>query len=566
MTKLKLGGILLRKKIIDRKQLDAALADQKDTGDLLGLILIRKGIVSEDQLLKVLSEQLSIPYVKLKDAEIDPLAIKKVPAKFVSHYKIMPLKFDSDIDTLTVAASYPLGRLEDIKVFLGSEVNPVFALESEILAMIKKYYAVGAETVEGIISTTAQGAPSREDPAQELEDLEKMAEDASIIKLVNQIILDAHSKRATDIHIEPFRGRVKVRYRIDGILHNAHIPANIGRFFQSIVSRIKIMSNLNIVERRLPQDGRTVVKIGKDEFDLRISVLPTSEGESIVIRILPTTMLFSLKKLGLESKDLQIIENLITKPHGIIFVTGPTGSGKTTTLYASLKKIKNDENKIITLEDPIEYQLEGITQVQMISEIGLSFSKGLRSVLRHDPDIIMVGEVRDFETAELAIRVALTGHLIFSTLHTNDAPGGVTRLLDIGVEPYLLSSSVEAFIAQRLVRLICPECKEEDKDVVDEVKAEIKKETGASGFKFYRGKGCEACNFTGFKGRTAIYEILHIDKEIKKLILKRVFADQIKERAIKKGMRTLRNAGWQKVIDGFTTVNEVIRVTQAEEL
>lgn len=564
-TKFKLGETLFNRKLINQPQLEEALENRRKTGELVGLFLVRKGFLKEEQLLKVLSEHLSIPYVKLEEVEIDLMAVKKVPAKFVSHYNIMPVKFQQDLNTLTVASSYPLGRLDDIKVFLGCEVNPVFALERTILDMIKKYYAVGAETVEGIIDSNVYGEVESNEPPEDVDDLGNMAEDASIIKLVNQIILDAYSKRATDIHMEPFRGRVKVRYRIDGLLRDAHVPPHMGKLFHSIVSRIKIMSNLNIVERRLPQDGRTVVRIGKEEFDLRISILPTSEGESVVIRILPTKMLFSLKKLGLESKDLHIIESLILKPHGVIFVTGPTGSGKTTTLYASLRKIKSSSNKIITLEDPIEYQLEGITQVQMLSEIGLSFSKGLRSVLRHDPDIIMVGEVRDFETAELAIRVALTGHLIFSTIHTNDAPGGITRLLDIGVEPYLLSSSVEAFIAQRLVRLICPDCKEEDEDVVDEVKTEIYKAMGVSDVKFYKGAGCESCNFTGFKGRTAIYEILRIDRGIRKLILRRASADQIKEEAVKKGMRTLRSAGWQKVIDGVTSVNEVSRVTQKEE-
>ena len=359
---------------------------------------------------------------------------------------------------------------------------------------------------------------------------------------------------------------MNIRYRIDGVLYNASVPSDIGRFFQAIVSRIKIMSNLDIVERRLPQDGRAIVNVGKEEFDLRISVLPTPEGEGIVIRVLPARMLFSLKKLGLEPKDLEILEKLIEKPHGIIFVTGPTGSGKTTTLYASLNKIKSTRNKIITIEDPIEYELEGITQVQIAAEVGLTFAQGLRSIFRHDPDIIMVGEVRDFETAELAIRVALTGHLVFSTLHTNDAAGAVNRLLDIGVEPYLVASSVEAFIAQRLVRLICPACKVEDKTVAQEIKLQIMKEMGAtSDVKIYKGEGCETCNFTGFKGRTAIYEILVVDRMIRELILKKASTDKMREKAIERGMRVLCLSGWGKVIKGLTTPAEVMRVTQVEE-
>ncbi len=562
---MKLGEMLINKKLITPQQLEIALREQRNSGELLGVILVNKGFLREEQFLETISEQLNIPYVRLKDITVEPLAIKKVPAKFAWHYNIIPIKFAADSNTLTIATSDPLRSLDDVKIFLRCRVNPVVASKSEIVEAIRKYYGVGAETVEGIIAARPKEPARAIEPSREIEDIEKLAGDASIIKLVNQIILEAHKRRATDIHIEPFRGKMNIRYRIDGVLYNANVPQDIGRFFQAIVSRIKIMSRLNIVERRLPQDGRAIVRIGKEEFDLRISILPTPEGEGVVIRILPTGMLFSLEKLGLESKDLEILERLIEKPYGIIFVTGPTGSGKTTTLYASLNKIKSTRNKIITVEDPIEYQLEGIIQVQIDPQIGLTFAQGLRSILRHDPDIIMVGEVRDFETAELAIRIALTGHLIFSTLHTNDAAGGVTRLLDIGVEPYLIASSVEAFIAQRLVRLICPVCKVEDKLVAEELKLQIMKETGISDVKIYKGEGCEACNFTGFKGRTAIYEILVVDRMVKELILRKVSTDEIRKKAIEQGMRTLRLSGWGKVIKGLTTPAEIMRVTQVEE-
>lgn len=562
---MKMGEMLVKKKLITPQQLETALKEQRRSGEVLGMILVKMGFLKEEQLLKVLSEQLNIPYVSLKDAVIDPSVIKKVPAKFAWHYNIIPIKFIADPNTLTIATCDPLRALDDVKVFLKCEVNPVLASRDEIVEMIRKYYGVGAETLEGIIAARAEEPARVMEPGREIEDIEKLAEDASIIKLVNQIILEAHQKRATDIHIEPFRGKMNIRYRIDGVLYNANVPPDMGRFFQAIISRIKIMSRLNIVERRLPQDGMVIVKRGKEEFDLRISILPTPEGESLVMRLLPTRMLFSLEKLGLESKDLEILDSLIKKPYGIIFVTGPTGSGKTTTLYASLNKIKSTKNKIITIEDPIEYELEGISQVQIAPEIGLTFAKGLRSMLRHDPDIMMVGEVRDFETAELAIRVALTGHLVFSTLHTNDAAGGVTRLLDIGVGPYLVASSVEAFIAQRLVRLICPTCKVEDKRFAEELKLQIMKETGISNVKIYKGVGCEVCNFTGFKGRTAIYEILVVDKAIKELILRKASTDEIKEKAVEQGMRTLRLSGWQKVVSGLTAPDEVLRVTQVEE-
>jgi len=562
---MKLEEVLTNRKLITPQQLEAALKEQRASGGPLGAVLIKKGFLREEQLLGILAEQLNIPCVSLKDITIDPAVIEKVPAKFAWHYNIIPIKWTTNPDVLTIAISEPLRSLDDVKIFLRCRVNPVLAAKGEITEMIGKYYGVGAETVEGIIAAGPKQPAAEAEPGSEVEDIEKLAGDASVIKLVNQIILEAHQKRASDIHIEPFRGKMNIRYRIDGVLYNASVPVDIGRFFQAIVSRIKIMSKLNIVERRLPQDGRAIVKIGKEEFDLRISILPTPEGESLVIRILPTKMLFSLEKLGLEPKELETLERLIGKPHGIIFVTGPTGSGKTTTLYTSLNKIKSTRNKIITIEDPIEYGLEGITQVQIAPEINLTFAQGLRSILRHDPDVIMIGEVRDFETAELAIRVALTGHLVFSTLHTNDAAGGITRLLDIGIEPYLIVSSVEAFIAQRLVRLICPECKVEDKTVTLDLKRQIMKEMGIADVKIYKGSGCQACNLTGFKERTAIYEILVFDRMIKELILKKASADEIRKKVIERGMRTLRLSGWGKVIKGLTTPAEVMRVTQVEE-
>lgn len=569
---MKLGKMLLNKKLITPQQLKIALKEQQKSGELLGRALVRMGYLREEQVLPVVSEQLNIPFVKLQDRTIEPLAVKKVPPKFAWHYKIIPIKYADG--KLTVATFDPLRSLNDVKMFLGYDVVPVLATENEIVKAIEKHYGVGAETIERIIAGAPKEAIAEEPALEKVEDIEKLAEDASVVKLVNQIILEAHQRRATDIHIESFRGKMGLRYRIDGVLYEANVPGDMVRLFPAIISRIKIMSRLNIVERRLPQDGRTVVKIGKEEFDLRISVIPTRYGEGIVIRILPTRMLFSLERLGLEPEDLKMLETLIKKPHGIIFVTGPTGSGKTTTLYACLNKVKSSKNKIITIEDPIEYELEGISQIQVLPEIGLTFAHALRSVLRHDPDIMMLGEVRDFETAELAIRIALTGHLIFSTVHTNDAAGGATRLLDIGIEPFLAASSVEAFIAQRLVRVICPKCKEKDTTVSAELKAQIIEEMSQQGklaglkesdIRFYRGRGCEACNSTGFKGRTAIYEILVVNKAIKELMLEKVSSDRIREEAVKQGMKTLRLSGWEKVIGGITTLDEVMRVTQIEE-
>jgi len=395
-------------------------------------------------------------------------------------------------------------------------------------------------------------------PAGATEDTEDLAEDASIIKFVNQILQQAYYDRATDIHIEPFENDLIVRYRIDGILYDATIPPTIKYFESAIISRIKIMANLNIAERRLPQDGRINIKVGNDDLDLRVSILPTPYGESVVIRLLTNKMLYSLKELGLSQSDLTILEEMIKKPHGIILVTGPTGSGKTTTLYACLSKINNKELKILTIEDPIEYHLNGITQIQVHPKIGLTFAAGLRSMLRHDPDVMMVGEVRDLETAEITIRVSLTGHLVFSTLHTNDAAGATTRLLDMGIEPYLVASSVECIIAQRLVRLICPECKHpiNDKKAIARLGGGISEDA-----QIYEGKGCDKCKFTGFRGRTAIYEFIMMNDEIRHLVLNHASADQIKKKAVAMGMVTLRQDGINKVLKGITTVGEVMRVS-----
>ena len=397
-----------------------------------------------------------------------------------------------------------------------------------------------------------------------VEDLEELAHEASVVKFVNQILLEAFQERATDIHIEPFEDELRIRYRIDGILYDVSIPPNVRQFRSAIVSRIKIMANLNITEKRLPQDGRIKVRVGENELDLRISILPTQFGEAVDIRLLSRRDMFlGLEKLGLLTSDMKILESMIKKPHGIILVTGPTGSGKTTSLYACLSKINDSEKKIITIEDPIEYQLRGIAQIQIFPKIGLTFSRGLRSMLRHDPDIMMVGEIRDLETAEIAIRVALTGHLVFSTVHTNDAASTVTRLINMGIEPYLISSSVICIIAQRLVRLVCPYCKKKVA-ITEDVVNQFESGSDSSSLKIFEGKGCEACRFTGYRGRTGIYEILVINEKIRELIDHKTAANKIKEKAITLGMRTLRQDGWEKIKMGLTTISEVLRVTQEE--
>ncbi|MBF0490987.1 MAG: type II/IV secretion system protein, partial [Candidatus Omnitrophica bacterium] len=426
--------------------------------------LVRHDILTDRQIIDVLSKRLNLPIVNLNTIEIPSHVIERVPVKFASFYEFIPIAIDGNQLKLAISTPLDVRVSDDIRVHLGFEPKEMLALKSDIKEALKKYYGFASETIDKILTKE----PKHKDQAHTqswVEDIEKKSEDPSVAKLVNQIILEAYQKRATDIHLEPYRDKVRLRYRIDGILIDGNLPPEAKIFLLPILSRIKIMSNLSITEKRLPQDGSTVVRTNDQDLDLRISTIPTPRGESMVIRILPTkSMRTTLESLGFNEHNAAKFRSLISKPHGIVFVTGPTGSGKTTTLYACLNELNRDEHKIITIEDPIEYEMEGITQIQINTRINFSFAEGLRSILRHDPDIIMVGEVRDLETAEIAIRTALTGHLVFSTLHTNDAASGISRLIDMGVEPYLIASSVEAFVAQRLVRLICPKCKVEDDD------------------------------------------------------------------------------------------------------
>ena len=560
-----IGQLLIDQGVITSQALEIGLREQKKTGDFICTALVKLGLAPEEKIFSVLSRQLNIPYVKLKDKDIDPLVIQKVPAKFASHYKIIPLEFKDN--NLIIAMTDPLDirTLDDIKLLLGVEVKGVLASEVEILEAIRKYYGVGAETLGQIISDKTS-TQDLEIEREKVEDLEELAEDASIIKFVNQILSEAIKERATDIHLEPFQNELRTRFRIDGVLYDINTPPTIKYFHPAIVSRVKIMADLNIAERRLPQDGRIKIKVENQELDLRVSVIPTIFGETVQIRILSSELFLDLEKLGLLPEDLKIIENVITRPHGIVFVTGPTGSGKSTTLYACLARINSSAIKIITIEDPVEYQLRGTNQIQVNPQIGFNFATALRHMLRHDPDVMMVGEVRDYETAEIAIRSALTGHLVFSTLHTNDASGAVTRLIDMGIEPFLVSSSLECLIAQRLVRLICPKCKipiKSKKEILDQMK-DI--EFDSQKIEFYTGAGCEECRLTGYRGRTGIYEILTVTEPIRELILSRTSSQQIKQKAIAQGMRTLRQDGLQKVLKGLTTFTEVMRVTQQEEL
>jgi type II secretory ATPase GspE/PulE/Tfp pilus assembly ATPase PilB-like protein len=552
-----LTSLFLEKGLVSEEQLVQALEEQKQQNRFFGNILVERGWLSSEQLMEVLSQHYGLPLVRLEEFPVDPKAVQQVPVKVALHFQAMPLALEHS--TLKVAISNPqdVRLLDELRLALQQRytIEAVLATPEEILQAIKRHYGVAAETVSRLLadrSTPTHGAgPAAEET---IEDIAQLASDASVMKLVNQLILEAHQRRATDIHLEPYRGKVRLRYRVDGLLHDVDVPPALRQFFPAILSRIKVLSNLNIVERRLPQDGRASVKVGQEKLDLRVSILPTPQGESVVIRILPSQMLLDLKDLGFREEDVRLLEAIIRKPTGLIFVTGPTGSGKSTTLYACLKTINTAERKIVTLEDPIEYELEGITQVQVNPAIGLSFAAGLRSMLRHDPNVMMVGEVRDVETAELAIRIALTGHLVFSTLHTNDAPGGITRLLEMGIDPYLIASSVECILAQRLVRVLCPHCRKEES-----------MPGLPSGGKAYRSQGCRACGHTGYRGRTAIYELLLMSQPIRELILQRASTVALRRAAIELGMRTMREDGLAKVEAGVTTLDEVLRVTQDEK-
>ncbi len=550
----KIGPWLVEQRLITQQQLDEALKQQTD-GQFLGTVLLSQGAAEPEALLKLLSEYYHMPFTRLKQMNAERKAIEQVPVKVAMHFKVMPLVLENSTLKVAIANPQDVRLLDELRLSLQERytIEPVLAAEIEILQALKQYYGIGVDTVNKLVGGKPQEQPQTGSSGEEtIEDIKQLADDASVVKLVNQLIVEAHSRRATDIHLEPYRGKVRLRYRIDGMLHGVDVPPNLRQLYPAIVSRIKVLSNLNIVERRLPQDGRASVKVGQEKLDLRIAILPTPVGESIVIRILPSQMLLRLQDLGFRGDDLSILSKTIQKPHGMVLITGPTGSGKTTTLYACLNTINAEERKIITIEDPIEYELEGVTQVQVNPAIGLTFAQGLRSMLRQDPDIMMVGEVRDMETAELATRIALTGHLVFSTVHTNDAASALMRFIDMGIDPFLIASSVECVMAQRLVRVLCSHCKEEVKSYASEAK------------RAFKSRGCDACHKTGYLGRTAIYEFFLVSEPLRKLILQKASAEAIRQQAVELGMRTMREDGWDKVNSGVTSLDEVLRLTQDE--
>ncbi len=562
---------LLRNNLLNAAQIDQANSQAKAAGLDLRRHLVESGSLSEKQIIIALSQVSGLRLIDFRKLSVDAAILEKVPVKFAWYYKLIPISFENNVMTVATASPLSVKMIDEIKMHLGFDIQLVLSDESELQEAFKRFYGLASDTIDRILNQDPTLASQTiVDNGQWIEDLEKQSEDPTVSNLVNQIILEAYKKRATDIHIEPYRDKVRFRYRIDGVLVDANLPDNVKHFLSPILSRIKILANLSITEKRLPQDGSAVVKTNDQHLDLRVSTMPTPRGESMVIRLLPTkVLLFSLEKLGFTKESIDDFRKLIQKPHGIIFITGPTGSGKTTTLYACLNEISSSTRKIITIEDPVEYEMDGITQVQVNPKVNFSFSTGLRSILRHDPDILMVGEVRDPETAEIAIKTALTGHLVFSTLHTNDAASGVTRLIDMGIEPYLVSSSVEAFVAQRLIRVICPKCKEETQDLPSGIKEEMVRSLklkDLSRLKIYHGKGCETCNYTGFYGRRAIYEILKLNDVIRAAILEKPRSDYIKRIAMREGMVTLRQSGWQAVLNGDTTPQEVMNVSVKDDV
>ena len=555
---MSIGEVLLEKGLITAKDLADAVAARKRTGQRLDRALLESGCVSEEQLLRATSEQLGIPMVDLTDVKIDVETLQAMPPKLVFRRHLVPLQKENGTLRLATSDPFDLYSFDEVRMLTGLEVQPVLATAEEIDKVIKAYYGVGGDTIEEMMDST--DVEVLDGGNGDSEDLLEMAQEASVIKLVNEIFLEAIKERATDVHIEPYERDLMIRYRIDGVLHETSMPVQVRRFQAAIISRIKIMAHLNIAEKRLPQDGRIQLQVGGKQYDVRVSVIPMLYGEGVVMRLLDhATINYSLTDLGMAQDTLDVFHDLIKRPHGILLVTGPTGSGKTTTLYAALSELVSPKIKVLTVEDPVEYHLNGVNQIQVQPKIGLTFARGLRHILRHDPDVVMIGEIRDLETAEAAVQSALTGHLVFSTLHTNDAASSATRLLDMGVEPFLITSTLEAAMAQRLVRTICKDCREE----YDPDPADMPPDFQYAGEPLWRGAGCRKCRGTGYHGRTGLFELMVSSDAIRDRIMNRAPAGEVLAVAKAEGLRQLREDGWSRVRSGITTLEEIVRATKA---
>jgi type IV pilus assembly protein PilB len=567
-----LGRILVKMGILTRDKVHECLSVQKKQGGgkQLGQVILELGLIDDKQLRKALAAQRGMEYVDLAGIEISHSVIEQIPAQMANAYRVVPLQYDQSQNSMTVAIDSPdnFKATDDLSTLMGYKVQAKVASPADIDEVLKKYYSKEEESINDLIGKLEQDDFLAEfqdrDQSIDLSELKDLAESNPVKKLLNLVLLQAIKDKASDIHFEPFEEEFKMRYRIDGVLYEMVPPPK--HIAVALSSRIKVMANLNIAERRLPQDGRIPLTVQGNPVDLRVSILPTMFGESVVLRVLDRSQLdLKLDKLGMDSDDLKMVRLLIQKPNGILIVTGPTGCGKTTTLYSALKELNSIESKLITTEDPVEYDIDGIIQVQMKPDIGLTFASCLRSILRQDPDIIMVGEVRDLETAEIAAQASLTGHLVFTTLHTNDAPSVIARLLDLGLEPFLITATLEGILAQRLVRKICKNCKELYEPTEKQLIELGLKPEDVQSKTFYYGRGCDQCNSTGYRGRVGIFEIMIFNDEIRGLIMNHASTNVLRNAAQKAGMRSLRVKGLNAIYDGLTTIEEVVKETAVEE-
>ena len=568
----RLGDLLVAEGLVKQEELQRALAEQKGTTEKLGSVLVRLKLVNEEQLTGFLSRQYGIPSITLSQLDIDPGILRLVPPQIARKYEVLPVKRAANTLTLAMADPTNVFALDDVSFMTNLQVLPVVAAQAAIRRAIERNYENQGAAITDVLTELAEDQVSNVEVVDDDEDsggkvdvfeLKESADEAPVVKLVNMVLVDAIQKGASDIHWEPYEKAFRVRFRIDGVLHEMLTPPK--RLESAIVSRLKIMSSLDIAERRVPQDGRIKLRYHTREIDFRVSILPTIFGEKAVLRILDKDALqLDLTKLGFDPGALETFEKVIRQPYGMILITGPTGSGKTTTLYSAIHTINSPEHNIMTAEDPVEYNLKGVNQVQINDGIGRTFASALRAFLRQDPDVILVGETRDLETAQISIRAALTGHLVFSTLHTNDSPSTVARLIDMGIPPFLVASSLLLVMAQRLGRKVCKDCKEPYEVDEDTLLPYGHVLTGVGRTQFYKGRGCATCSFTGMKGRVAIYEVMPVSQEIRNLILKNAPVTDIRAMAQAQGMKTLRQAGLLKVLAGATTVDEVLRVTVAE--
>ena len=558
---MEISEVLIRRGLITADQGQSARL--QSNGKRVDQVLIEMGVVTEEDALQAFADELGMRFVDLKDFEVDRELINEFPTSTIFRHSLLPLSRNNGRVEVATSDPFDLESLDELSSLSGQRLEPVLARLDDVTLLIKQNLGVGGDTINELVQQkTDEDDDFLAEATRADGELAEMAQQASVIRLVNELLLEALELGASDVHIEPGERGITVRYRVDGLLRIQPMASEVNHFARAIVTRLKIMSRLNIAEKRLPQDGRIELKVSGREIDVRVSIIPMLYGEGIVLRILDKgRMVFTLENMGMPKEIHNVFTELISMPHGIILVTGPTGSGKSTTLYSSLNEIKSPNTKIITVEDPVEYQLDGISQIQVHSRIGLTFANGLRSILRHDPDIILIGEIRDYETAEAAIQASLTGHVVFSTLHTNDAASAFTRLVDMGVEPYLVASTVEGVMAQRLVRRLCKHCKESHKPLPDELPKDFPNRDIET---IFRPVGCRECQNTGYSGRLGVFELLRATEEVQEMCAERISAMKIRRHAMDNGMMTLRQCAWLQVMNGTTSVEDVLRITKGD--